>query len=411
MMPVSPRMSIVATFCLLGLLLSAASVNASGSEPESKSPSDNESAILKRVLDNWRARESRIKSFYLCWNSQWTMNKSTAPYGKTRTEFWMYGDLRYRTIKSNVRRRRATGSNPANTEQETFEESSEVAFDGATTRELLGRQAEGRILNGEDLSPWQRGERFPVLLTYRPLIWRPRLRVVSQNAIIGKSHCVKLERREDSSVETFWVDTARGDLVVAWEKTSSRPYDRFLTIDYDHDSKYGWVPARWTCTYQAPPTYHPEGMTSSSTVTRFTINERIPADMLTLKFPPGTTVLDFHGLERHVVAKDGSKRDITKCDSADTLKIYEALEQEVEFAIEEEPLRDALDFIAQRYQIKVAIDANAVRQRQIDPSIEVKMRYSGIKLKSLLNILLEQSRKPLTYAIRQGVLTVLPAGK
>jgi hypothetical protein len=405
-----PRMPIVAACCWLGLALSA-TVNTSGSDLESKPSGDNDSAIPKRVLDNWRARESRIKSFYLCWDSQWTMKNFPGTPGNTRTELWMDGDLPYRTIKWNVPPRRATGSKPAKTEQETLVESSEVAFDGATTRELLGWQAEGRVLNGEDLYSWQRGERFPVLLAYRPLTWRPRLRVVSQNAIIGKTHCVKLERREDSSVETFWVDTARGDLVVAWEKKPSRPYDRFLTIEYDHDSKYGWVPARWTCTYQAPPTYHPEGMTSSSTVTRFTINERIPADMLTLKFPPGTTVLDFHGLERYVVAKDGSKRDITKCDSADTLKIYEALEQAVEFTISEEPLRDALDFIAQRYQIKIAIDAQAERQKRIDPSIEVKTPYNGIKLKSVLNILLEQSRKPLTYEVRQGVLTVIPAKK
>ena len=94
-----------------------------------------------------------------------------------------------------------------------------------------------------------------------------------------------------------------------------------------------------------------------------------------------------------------------------TLKIREALEQVVEFAVDEEPLRDALDFIAQRYQIKVVFDAQAIRQKLIDPSIAVKMPYSGIKLKSLMNILLEQSRKPLTYHVGQGVLTVIPAKK
>jgi hypothetical protein len=401
-MSFSSRLSIVAGGFLLGLLLPVARPVAFGSEPDSKSLSDSESALLKRVVNNWRVVYSQIKSFYFCWASQWTRKNSTAPFSKTRTELWM-DDLRYRTIEWRARRQRAADSKPTSTEHETFEKSSEVAFDGPTTYQLSEFGA-SRIVNGEELHPWQRAERFPVLLAYRALARWPRSRVLSQNAIIGKTHCVKLERRSGSTVETLWLDPARNDLIVAWANRSDPANDTFLTIEYDHDAKVGWVPTRWTST-------SPKGPTISSTVTRFRINENIPADALTLKFPPGTTVLDFHGLERYVVAKDGSKTDITKCDSADALRIYDALEQTAEFNIDEQPLRDVLDFIAQRYQIKMAIDAEAVRQRQIDPSTEVKMRYSGIKLKSLLNILLEQSRKPLTYEVRQGVLTVIPAKK
>jgi len=62
-------------------------------------------------------------------------------------------------------------------------------------------------------------------------------------------------------------------------------------------------------------------------------------------------------------------------------RISEALDQTVEFNIDPEPLKDAIDFIAQRYQIPIILDAKALEDASIDTSTEVKLPYSGMKLR------------------------------
>ncbi len=87
-------------------------------------------------------------------------------------------------------------------------------------------------------------------------------------------------------------------------------------------------------------------------------------------------------------------------------KIEEALDQTVDFAIEPEPLKDALDFIAQRYQIPVLLDTKVLEDAAVDTSAEVKMPYSGMKLRNLLKLLLEQAAQPLSYAIEDDILRI-----
>lgn len=97
-----------------------------------------------------------------------------------------------------------------------------------------------------------------------------------------------------------------------------------------------------------------------------------------------------------------------KFDSLASLDLYETLEQTVDFKIDPEPLNDALNFIAQRYQIKVTIDAIAVRQGLIDPTIEVEITTPGLKLRQLLELLLKQSKRPLAFEVRNGALVFIP---
>jgi len=87
-------------------------------------------------------------------------------------------------------------------------------------------------------------------------------------------------------------------------------------------------------------------------------------------------------------------------------KIEEALDQTVDFAIEPEPLKDAIDFIAQRYQIPILLDTKVLEDASVDTSAEVKMPYSGMKLRNLLKLLLEQEVQPLSYAIEDDILRI-----
>lgn len=232
-------------------------------------------------------------------------------------------------------------------------------------------------------------------------------RVVSENAIIGNTHCVKLRAATGKVADTFWVDPDRDDVILGRERLRRGSLVDFLSIEYRRDKQHGWVPAQWTKT-----DYWSGGnRTAEETVASFTLNETFLPQVFSVTFPPGTNVLDRTHLERYIVAEDGSKANVIKYDSLETIKIYEALDQTVDFTVDQEPLKDALEFIAQRYLIKINIDAQAIRQGLIDPSIDVKLGVAGIKLKSTLNLLLEQSRKPLAYRVRNGALTVIAASQ
>jgi hypothetical protein len=392
---------------LFGLLLLAAWPGATASEPATKATTDSDSAVLKRIFDNWRGRQLRIKTLYFAWNIQWTPKGSTVPVIARRMELWMDEDLRYRTVEWwNRQKEMDTKPNPS--QQSEFQKLFEVAFDGHTSYrlDLLTNPPDGNVQSPTGPHPWNECGRFPILLAYRPLSHNSaHFRVLNQNGIVGKTHCVKLQYRSGSSVENIWVDPAREDLVVAWEDGSGRNPATFLTIEYDRHATDGWIPARWTNVWNRPRE------TTSSTVTKFALNESIPQDTFTVKFPPGTTILDKTVLEKYVVAKDGSKSNVLKLDSPKSLKIYETLGRYVEFLLDPQPLKDALDFIATRYRIKVTFDAQAVHDGAIDPNVEVQSSDTGLKLSALLQSLLQQSAKPLTYHVRKGELIITSARK
>ncbi len=88
-----------------------------------------------------------------------------------------------------------------------------------------------------------------------------------------------------------------------------------------------------------------------------------------------------------------------------------AFDQTVEFNIDPEPLKDAIDFIAQRYQIPIILDAKALEDASIDTSTEVKLPYSGMKLRNMLKLFLEQLPTPLTYVVEDEVMKITTVEK
>ncbi|HEV8066843.1 MAG TPA: permease prefix domain 1-containing protein [Planctomycetaceae bacterium] len=87
-------------------------------------------------------------------------------------------------------------------------------------------------------------------------------------------------------------------------------------------------------------------------------------------------------------------------------RIVEALSQQVGFFIEPQSLKDALDFIAARYQIPIMIDVKAIEDANVDMSAEVRGNAPGIALCDLLDLLLGQLSAPLGYHIQHGVLMI-----
>jgi hypothetical protein len=195
----------------------------------------------------------------------------------------------------------------------------------------------------------------------------------------------------------------RDDVITGWERRApeSAPFF-FVSFEYARDPHYGWLPTRWDNT-------NPSTLKSASAVaTKLTVNERFGIETFRLSFPPGTTVNDRGLAARYEIAANGSKTNIKPYYPAEIETIYDCLKEKTDFIVDPEPLQSALDFVAKRYHMKFAFDAEAVRQRRIDPHLEVKVAKRGIKVSKLIALLLEQSPKPLDYEIRNDVVTVIP---
>jgi len=91
-----------------------------------------------------------------------------------------------------------------------------------------------------------------------------------------------------------------------------------------------------------------------------------------------------------------------KLESPKARAIREALEMPVDFVIEPQPLKDAVEFLAARYQIKIVIDASVASKTEVHGSAP------GIRLRSLLSILLEQLPKPTGFKIEGDELKIYP---
>jgi hypothetical protein len=87
-------------------------------------------------------------------------------------------------------------------------------------------------------------------------------------------------------------------------------------------------------------------------------------------------------------------------------KIEAALDSAIDFVFEPQPLKDAVDFVAQRYRMPIIMDAKALEDASIDTSTEVKLNVLGLKLRQALVLLLQQLPQPLGFEIRDGVLWV-----
>jgi len=340
--------------------------------------------VIKRVLDHWRAREERSKSFHVTWESK----------QHPRADLWMNGNAYHVEV--------AKSMDHGGWWQ---------AFDGAATRFYEARDRTGEISAGR-LGIGRFGPRlFPILFFARPFSQSgfdpspAKWRLVGENAIINNVHCVKLATTRNGFDESLWVDPARDDFIVGWELLVGRSRSSTLvTIGYRRDEKHGWLPARWTETQTWPQ----QTRSTEETIVGCSIDDPIPNEIFAPAFPPESTVLDTRTLERYRLSKTGAKVTIAKFDSPETLKIVKSLEQPVDFTIDPEPMKDAFGFIAQRYQIKVLIDP-AVAHAGIDSSMEVNSNTPGIKLKDVITALLKQAPKPLVYRVENGVLTILPA--
>ncbi len=100
-----------------------------------------------------------------------------------------------------------------------------------------------------------------------------------------------------------------------------------------------------------------------------------------------------------------------RAESKSEQRITEALDQPVDFSIEPQGLKEALEINSTRYGNPIVIDQKALDEANVDTSTEVKAAFPGIKLRNLFKLLLEQLSSPLTYVIEDEVLKITTVDK
>jgi hypothetical protein len=365
-----------------------------------------ESAVLKRIQNNWRARGEQFKSYHFAWDSQSVLPAHRGEaVAVTHCEYWFQGSAG-KAGTSNAKYRIHTTLTDPRLKPGVSGDEWQLTFDGTTTCTFDSDDRVGTVHSG--YWGFDRVSIEPLVFAMQPASQQVidpssnKLRVIGDNAYVGQRRCLKL--RQDHRNFTFhcWVDPEREDVIAGWERlVDNQPLD-FFSIEYKREHNE-WLPSRWTETTHSIP----GNPSTISSVTKSATNEKFSERTFVLEFPPGAVVLDTKRKQNYVIQKDGTRRPL----SADALRLYEALEQAVDFTIDPEPLKDALAFIAQRYQIKVTIDPEATRKGLIDPAIEVQTKTAAFQLKRVLKLLLAQSQKPLTWKVRDGGLLIVPASR
>ncbi len=87
-------------------------------------------------------------------------------------------------------------------------------------------------------------------------------------------------------------------------------------------------------------------------------------------------------------------------------KIEAALDSITEFTVDPQPLKDAVEFIASRYQIPVMFDVKALKDAGIHRSAQVRLAIAGLTVRQALTLMLRQLPQPLGFDIEDGVLWI-----
>jgi hypothetical protein len=248
----------------------------------------------------------------------------------------------------------------------------------------------------------------PLAWAFRPSLWadlnQEKFRLVTEDAIVNGLRYTKLLRSDKSGRGggSFWFDPRQGDALVYWDTDPSRASKLPASLQYQFDKANGPTLAGWTEPWN-------DGRDAIAKVKTLEINQELPAATFQIHFPPGTAVAIDDGptQEAYIVKPDGTKRTIFNLNSISP-RLRSTLLQQADFTIEPEPLRDAIDFVRQRYQIKIAIDEASFRAAKIDTHRDVEDDTSGTRLWELLAWLSAQCPRPFGIFEQNGGLLLKP---
>jgi hypothetical protein len=315
-----------AGLALLVAVAAACSLPIAGADDRKADPqAAAELAVRKRILANWRARQDRIKSFYVAWKpgphdqpSKWARAGLVGVH-----QLWVAGDDRYREEFPNLtfgwpevfgHQEQACDGKSLRTlctplkiarSNGTLENPSDNWFPSGTVQALKDRPERKQNI-AEDAE----------MLAFRPLQspngdWTlENSRVTSQNAIVDGRHYVKIRKDKKSGItEACWVDPRRDDLVVHFQRDFASGSQQWTSLEYKHDPRHGWVPTGWQGESRE------QGKRKSMdgvVVTECKINDDFSLETFQITFPAGTILRDIDSQRDYFVRRDGSQRTIER---------------------------------------------------------------------------------------------------
>jgi hypothetical protein len=265
-----------------------------------------ESPTIQRILAAWKARQERLNSFHFTWDAQFRLPPNARFANRVNakeihleipaSEFWGEGEDRFRAEfrKLDIRRPRVELGARC---RATRNGDADATLDFSAT---LGGSPRGTRWNDHSDHESRASLLRPLLLACRPATREATgahpdaFHVVTENAIIDKLHCIKIEKngKADSRIlETCWVDPNRDDVIVRWEVGSRASTLLWATIEYQQDKQHGWLPARWETNLWSVATEPNDGLISAK-VTKYTINERFPPETFAVGFPDDTIIAE-----------------------------------------------------------------------------------------------------------------------
>jgi hypothetical protein len=381
--------------------------------PDDKSPEASQSPAASQTVDRivrgWKEREDRTKSLHCVWNSE--QSRTAKPGGRvrlaaTKNDVWLGRDAQYRFETTTERTDRATRRTETTHQWTVFDGRAYSTLKWAE-RSTLPRR--GRVFDfGRKSLGYLDQELTPLAWVYRPSLradLKPdQFTLVTEDALLEGLRCAKLRHRQGQTLSSFWFDPRRGDALVFWQWEVAGSVWSTLSLRYQSGNANGptRTPTGWTI-------HNRDGSDDVSQVKTLEINNDLPADAFQIKFPPGTAVaVDLRGStqEAYVVQPDGTKRPLFNLNTISSPQLRAALLQQTDFTIEPEPLRDAIDFLHNRYAIAIEMDAASFRKGKIDPSLEVQEDTAAIRFWAVLSRLSAQCPRPFGIFERKGGLVL-----
>ncbi|HXY34309.1 MAG TPA: thioredoxin family protein [Planctomycetaceae bacterium] len=280
-----------------------------------------ESQTLARVFAAWKARQESVKSLHFAWEYRLAFPKgyrfpespvvgglkapgihieSDGVHDTLPTsEFWVEGADRFRDDFTLVGYSESNDWKPS----ERFS----LTTNGAkhTCSKLLIGSPRPQVVVWKDDTPTRSrdpqiaarsNDLAPLLLTFRPFRrasgWNPeRCRLVSESELVGETRCITIQMDDYTHSERCWVDPDRDYVIVKWEKRQQHGLPSVsVAIDYQNDKVHGWIPVRWT--RELPGLAADATGKAEAEVTRYAVNEPVPASTFAPEFPPGTAIAD-----------------------------------------------------------------------------------------------------------------------
>lgn len=309
-------------------------------KPADQEPGRDRSPILERVFAAWKARQERVNSFHFTWDTRVVVPKgfefpdaSTLAGLRTwgievdsdkgleftipHSEWWGQGEDKFRSDIPDVvydgangwkqtARIRVVRNGSLHSRLETPLSKGKPSLMSIWRKVTIKEHFGPAGLAGDLLIKSRDVDLAPLRLAIRPMMqpleksapypynttaWLPEnCRLVSDKAIVGNVHCIKLEQHLNNHLERCWIDPARDYVIVLWERKEGDAPARSVSIEYRRDSNHGWVPSRWNWEVAGTPARPTAAF--EATVTSYTINAPFHDDPFALTHPPDTRIYD-----------------------------------------------------------------------------------------------------------------------